>query len=93
MESMRPASSLFPLDRFDNPYIAFRTVAADSDTVCPALRTDEKLSRWTPVYGYEIDDTDAPLGPLPAYPSVVSRTVPTTGERTNRFRELGRPAA
>jgi para-nitrobenzyl esterase len=34
----------------------------------PALRTDEKLSRWTPVYGYEIDDTDAPLGPLPSFP-------------------------
>lgn len=60
--------ALYPLDRFDNPYIAFRTVAADSDTVCPALRTDEKLSRWTPVYGYEIDDTDAPLGPLPSFP-------------------------
>jgi para-nitrobenzyl esterase len=61
--------ALYPLDRFDNPYIAFRTVAADSDTVCPALRTDRRVSRWATLYGYVIADTDAPLGPLPFYPS------------------------
>jgi para-nitrobenzyl esterase len=50
----------YPLDRFDSPFVAFRTVAADSDTVCPALVTDRELARWMPVYGYEIDDGDAP---------------------------------
>ncbi len=50
----------YPLNRFDSPFVAFRTVAADSDTVCPALVTDQDLSRWMPVYGYEIDDGDAP---------------------------------
>jgi para-nitrobenzyl esterase len=26
---------LYPLVRYDNPYVAFREVAADSNTVCP----------------------------------------------------------
>lgn len=50
----------YPLSRFDDPTIAFRTVAADSDTVCPSLITDRDLARWMPVYAYEIDDTDIP---------------------------------
>jgi para-nitrobenzyl esterase len=50
----------YPLSHFASPFIAWRTVAADSDTVCPALVTDSKLARWMPVYGYEIDDGDAP---------------------------------
>jgi para-nitrobenzyl esterase len=50
----------YPLSHFDNPTIAFRTVAADSDTVCPSLITDRDLSRWMPVYAYEIDDNDIP---------------------------------
>ena len=52
---------LYPLERFDSPFVAFRTIAADSNTVCPALVTDRGLARWMPVYAYEIDDTDAPL--------------------------------
>lgn len=63
---------LYPIARFDSPYVAFRTLAADSDTVCPAMRTDERLSRWITVYAYEIDDTDAPFI-LPTFPS---HTVP-----------------
>ena len=51
---------LYPLDRFDSPGVAWRTVAADSDTVCPALTTDRDLARWMPVYAYEIDDNDIP---------------------------------
>ena len=51
---------LYPLERFYSPFVAFRTVAADSDTVCPAIRTDQALARWMPVYGYEIDYGDAP---------------------------------
>jgi para-nitrobenzyl esterase len=52
--------ALYPLSHFDSPFVAFRTVAADSDTVCPALITDQDLARWMPVYGYEIDNGDAP---------------------------------
>jgi para-nitrobenzyl esterase len=50
----------YPLSHFDSPLVAFRTVAADSDTVCPSLITDRDLSRWMPVYGYELDDDDIP---------------------------------
>jgi len=50
----------YPLSHFDSPNIAWRTVAADSDTVCPSLVTDRDLARWMPVYGYEIDDYDIP---------------------------------
>lgn len=50
----------YPLSHFDSPTIAFRTVAADSDTVCPSLITDQDLARRMPVYAYEIDDNDIP---------------------------------
>jgi para-nitrobenzyl esterase len=52
--------SLYPLDRFASPYIAFRTLTADSDTICPALITDKRLARVMPVFAYEFDDTDPP---------------------------------
>jgi para-nitrobenzyl esterase len=51
---------LYPLTRFLSPFLAFRTVAADSNTVCPALVTASHLSKSIPVYEYEGDDTDAP---------------------------------
>jgi len=54
--------ALYPLARFNSPFVAWRTVAADSDTVCSALRTAEELSRWMPVFAYEIDYGD----PAPA---------------------------
>ena len=50
----------YPLTRFDSPGVAWRTVAADSDTVCPSLVTDQDLASRMPVYGYEIDDNDIP---------------------------------
>ena len=52
--------ALYPLSRFDSPYVAWRTVAADSDTVCPSIATDQALARRMPVYGYEIDANDIP---------------------------------
>jgi para-nitrobenzyl esterase len=51
---------LYPLSRYASPYVAFRTVAADSDTVCPAIVTDQDLARLMPVYGYLIQDGDPP---------------------------------
>jgi para-nitrobenzyl esterase len=50
----------YPLTRFDSPGVAWRTVAADSDTVCPSLQTDQDLASRMPVYAYEIDDSDIP---------------------------------
>jgi para-nitrobenzyl esterase len=49
---------LYPVVRFNSPFVAWRTVAADSDTVCSALRTAEELSDWMPVFAYEIDFGD-----------------------------------
>jgi para-nitrobenzyl esterase len=50
----------YPLARFPSAYVASRTVAADSNTVCPALVRDQYLSKAMPVYAYEGDDTDLP---------------------------------
>jgi len=52
--------AMYPLARYASPYLAFRTVAADSDTVCPSLLTDQDLARYMPVFGYEMDDGDPP---------------------------------
>jgi para-nitrobenzyl esterase len=52
--------ALYPIDRFDSPGVAWRTIAADSDTVCPSLVTDQDFASRMPVYGYEIDDNDIP---------------------------------
>jgi para-nitrobenzyl esterase len=50
----------YPLSQFDNPGVAWRTVAADSDTVCPSLQTQQDLASRLTTYGYEIDDNDIP---------------------------------
>lgn len=50
----------YPLSHFDSPQVAWRTVAADSDTVCPSLVTDQDLAIRMPTYAYEIDDNDIP---------------------------------
>jgi para-nitrobenzyl esterase len=52
--------ALYPLARFYSPFVAWRTVAADSATVCSSITTDQDLARWMPVYGYEIDNGDPP---------------------------------
>ncbi|MGW7533840.1 carboxylesterase/lipase family protein [Amycolatopsis sp. NPDC054798] len=62
----------YPLKRFPAPapFLAFRTIVADSNSVCPALVNDERLARHIPVYAYQMDDADAP----PAF--FVDRTKP-----------------
>jgi para-nitrobenzyl esterase len=50
----------YPLSHFDNPGVAWRTVAADSDTVCPSLQTAQDLASRMPTREYEIDDNDIP---------------------------------
>jgi para-nitrobenzyl esterase len=56
----------YPLERFYSPFIAFRTVAADAYTVCPAIITERLLAKRMPAWEYEIDDGDAPPSYLPA---------------------------
>jgi para-nitrobenzyl esterase len=51
---------LYPLRRFASPFVAYRTIVADSDSVCPALATDRTLSRYIPVYAWQNDDADMP---------------------------------
>ncbi|WP_214409444.1 carboxylesterase/lipase family protein [Sphaerisporangium fuscum] len=52
----------YPLARFPEPsaFIAYRTIVADSNSVCPALLNDRRLARHLPVYAFEVDNTDAP---------------------------------
>ncbi|NRQ39393.1 carboxylesterase family protein [Nonomuraea sp. NN258] len=52
----------YPLARFPAPapFIAYRTIVADSNSVCPALLNDERLARRIPVYAFQVDNTDAP---------------------------------
>jgi para-nitrobenzyl esterase len=50
----------YPVDRFPSAYVASRTVAADSNTVCPALVRDQYLSKVMPLYAFEGDNPDLP---------------------------------
>ncbi|HEY1417096.1 MAG TPA: carboxylesterase family protein, partial [Myxococcaceae bacterium] len=50
--------ALYPVKRFNSPFVAWRTVAADSGTVCSAQRTAGELAQWMPVFEYEIDYGD-----------------------------------
>jgi len=52
---------LYPLDEFYSPFVAFRTVAADAYTVCPAMVTERMLASRMPAWEYEIDGGDDPL--------------------------------
>jgi para-nitrobenzyl esterase len=53
---------LYPLSQYQSPYTAYRTIMADSASVCPMLQTNQELSRYIPVY-VDIDtDADNPAG-------------------------------
>ncbi|TDD73347.1 carboxylesterase/lipase family protein [Actinomadura rubrisoli] len=53
---------LYPVERFPKPsaFIAYRTIVADSNSVCPALLNDQRLARHLKVYAYQTDNADAP---------------------------------
>jgi para-nitrobenzyl esterase len=53
---------LYPLSRYESPYTAYRTIMADSASVCPMLRTDQELSKYIPVYADINTDADNPAG-------------------------------
>ncbi len=80
--SLAPAVlRLYALSRFPAPapWIAYRTVMADAFSVCPALQSDARLSRYIPVYAYQDDDSDSPGSgtpqPLGAYHSAINHLV------------------
>ncbi|MEU8321985.1 carboxylesterase family protein [Nonomuraea sp. NPDC048881] len=52
----------YPLARFPAPaaFIAYRTIVADSNSVCPALLNDERLAAHLPVFAFQVDNADAP---------------------------------
>ncbi|TDB89243.1 carboxylesterase, type B [Actinomadura sp. KC216] len=52
----------YPLDRFPEPsaFIAYRTIVADSNSVCPSLLNHRRMSRHMTVYAYQSDNSDAP---------------------------------
>ena len=53
---------LYPLAQYQSPYTAYRTIMADSASVCPMLQTSQQLSQYIPVY-VDIDtDADNPAG-------------------------------
>ncbi|MFC6706189.1 hypothetical protein [Flexivirga alba] len=53
---------LYPLARFASPYTAYRTIMADSGSVCPMLQLDKKTSKYMPVYADLNADADNPAG-------------------------------
>ncbi|MEV0678728.1 carboxylesterase family protein [Actinosynnema sp. NPDC050436] len=52
----------YPLERFPEPsaFLAYRTIVADSNSVCPSLLTARHLSRHLPVFAYQVDNPDSP---------------------------------
>ena len=53
---------LYPLKRFASPYTAYRTIMADSGSVCPMLQLDKKTSKYMPVWADLNADADNPAG-------------------------------
>lgn len=52
----------YPLARFASPFTAYRTVMADSASVCPLLQVNRTLSAHLPVWVDIDEDTDNPAG-------------------------------
>ncbi len=53
---------LYPIRRFASSYTAYRTIMADSASVCPMLQLDKRTSRYMPVYADLNADADNPAG-------------------------------
>jgi para-nitrobenzyl esterase len=78
----------YPLSRFETPFIAWRTLAADSDTVCAGIVTDQDLARRMPVYGFFSVDND-----LPPYQATGTRDTPTGAGHDNPWASYEQPQA
>lgn len=53
---------LYPIRRFASPYTAYRTIMADSASVCPMLQVAQKTSQYMPVWADLNADADNPAG-------------------------------
>jgi para-nitrobenzyl esterase len=53
-------ASQYPLSKYATPNHAFSTAASDANFSCPAIALDAAASLWTPTYGYEFNDGNAP---------------------------------
>jgi para-nitrobenzyl esterase len=53
---------LYPLSQYQSPYDAYRTIMADSASVCPMLQANQELSKYIPVYVDINTDADNPAG-------------------------------
>ncbi|MCL2729250.1 MAG: carboxylesterase family protein, partial [Actinomycetia bacterium] len=53
---------LYPVSRYQSPYDAYRTIMADSASVCPMLAADGELAKYIPVYSDVNTDADNPAG-------------------------------
>jgi para-nitrobenzyl esterase len=50
----------YPLSRYASPDEALGAVGTDAIFACPALTIDQELSRFTPTFAYEFNDSRAP---------------------------------
>jgi para-nitrobenzyl esterase len=53
---------LYPLSQYQSPYDAYRTIMADSASVCPTLQVNQQLAKYIPVYVDINTDADNPAG-------------------------------
>ncbi|GGR26770.1 carboxylesterase/lipase family protein [Deinococcus ruber] len=53
------ALARYPYRRYGTPALAFATLFTDAVFSCPALRVDQALSRYVPVYAFEFNDPQA----------------------------------
>jgi para-nitrobenzyl esterase len=50
----------YPLSACSSPSVALGAVGTDAIFACPALTSDESLSKYVPTYAYEFNDQNAP---------------------------------
>jgi len=55
----------YPLSKYASPNHAFSVAATDANFSCPAIALDAAASIWTPTYGYEFNDANAPWRDAP----------------------------
>src|SRR6201996_117839 len=56
----------YPLSAYASPQLALTAVGTDGEFACNAQTADDSLSRYSPVYGYQFNDQDAPQRYLPS---------------------------
>ena len=59
----------YPVNTFQSPPLAMSALGTDGIFACPTLLLDQDMARYTPTYGYEFNDEDAPAAyPSPGFP-------------------------